>query len=188
MSVTTAPETDECEQCDSTFQISHAVEGNYCSAKCYYRSKGEGPLAQLRHDHTVCGTCFARLKETQRPSDDYLRRAAVPPSIREVFVGFEYPTPNAEHAETTIDAGEYGIHDRVTTGLGCRCGATDTHEPDATLERVEGAAVVVNLLRQLRRLYDAGSIDHAPSKDGLFDALRDEGRDWEYAIGRCLYG
>lgn len=183
-----------CGNCDELFPLAQAVADAYCSRECYYRDKGEGILADLEHDHTVCSTCFATLKETDHPGDERLERAGVSPLVRDAFVGFESTTPGASQADGAphpADIDELGIlrpTPSTHTPLACECGAIDAGR-DETIERVEGAAVLLNLWGQLCRLYTKGAIDNAPSKDRLFDGLREQNeRDWAYAIGYSLWG
>lgn len=174
----------ECSHCGGERTPSASVAGSYCSTRCFYAAKGAGILDQLRRDHTVCSTCFARVKTIERPSDE----------APEAVVGFEYPTKHATHGDAVIRPDDADVetypdpNPLIKRTLACRCGAVDLSERDDTIERVEGAAVPLNLLRQLIRLYREGAIDHHPGKDRLFDALREAGREYDYAIGYALYG
>lgn len=174
----------ECGNCDETFPLSQAIADAYCSRDCYYRDKGRGILDDLEHDHTVCSTCFATLKEIEPPTEE----------TPDAFIGLEHPTTNATRADgaphpaDTDDLGVLRPTPSTHTPLACECGAID-NERDEILERIEGASVLLNLWGQLATLYTQGAIDHAPSKKRLFDGLREKNeRDWSYAIGYSLYG
>lgn len=187
MSVDTTPTEQQhvqCGDCGETFPQRLAVDGAYCSRECYYRAKGTGVLQSITDDHKVCSTCFARLKEIEQP----------PERATDAAVGFEHPTTNATRADGAphpADVDDLGVlrpTPSTHTPLACECGAIDNGR-DETLERVEGAAVVLNLWGELARRYARGELDHAPSKERLFDGLREMGeRDWAYAIGYSLYG
>jgi len=182
-----------CGHCEATFPQSTAIADAYCSRRCYYRDKGQGILDDLEHDHTICSTCFATLKETSHPGDDRLERAGVSPLVREAFVGFEHHTEHARNAADAPPAAErdaLGVLRETATHAptACQCGAIE-RDRDETVERVEGASVLLNLWGQLARLFSQGAIDTAPSKDRLFDGLREAGeRDWAFAIGYSLHG
>jgi|GEM_PF-4367273 len=173
----------QCAHCDGPRDPNASVAGSYCSTECYYRDKGEGILSELEHDHTVCSTCFATLKEIETPRQD----------DPDCYVGIEHPTVNATRADGAphpADTDELGVlrpEPSTHTPLACRCGAIE-NERDETIERIEGADVLLNLWGQLCRLYTQGAIDNAPSKDRLFDGLREQGRDWAYAIGVSVWG
>lgn len=70
---------------------------------------------------------------------------------------------------------------------GCQCGNVDHRHRDDVLERVEQHDVLLNLLYVLFILFDESRVAHRPSKDALFNSLREHGRDWEQAIGRAIY-
>ena len=110
------------------------------------------------------------------------------PVAADAVIGRQSPTDRTVIVtdEQPVD-GERDWHRRRLRRWGCRCGNIDHRDHEAALERSEGAAVVLNLLRTLLVLYHEGTIEHRPSKDRLFETLREHGRDWNLAIGRCLY-
>lgn len=184
MSVINASERQEteCKQCSVPYK--HGYNGAYCSADCLYRSKGEGILSDLEDDHKVCSTCFSTLKEIEEP----------PERATDAAIGIEHPTVKATRADGAphpADVDDLGVlrpTPSTHTPLACECGTIDNAR-DETLERVEGAAVLLNLWGQLCRLFTQGAIDDAPSKKRLLDGLRERGeRDWAFAIGYALHG
>lgn len=198
MSVTPAREGTthvECGQCRETFPDNEAVRDAYCSRECYFRSEGSGTLEHIRKDHTVCPTCFSKIKEVEKPPEG--TSLVIGPvdhdadganhHAKDVLIGFQSRTQHAEHVETNLREALFSISETVVVSLGCKCGTPSGYEPDETIERVEGSRVVLNLLRELRQRYAQGELDTQPSKDQLFDALREQGRDWEYAVGRALH-
>lgn len=187
-------DTDECEYCGEEFAIIAAVEGNYCSTGCFYREKGERVLNQIKSDHRICATCFRRIKEVEYPPGDISVAVPTPDpphgdgdtdGVKDVLIGYQYPTPSTEFAidDTSTDA--YRVQERRRWS--CECGTVDPSERDDILEDVEIEAIVPNLLQTLRFLERSGAIQQRPQKDRLFEALREEWRDWAFAIGRALY-
>lgn len=186
--------TDTCEHadCDAEFVVEHAIRGNYCSAECFYRHKGANVLDEIRRDHRLCATCFRQIKSVERPGGVSLK--VEPPDhegaaggVRETIIGRQYPTEHTTWGLDVHQLDDYVILDR--TRWSCECGTVDPSERDDIIEQVEldDNGIVGDLLETLHFLERSGAIDRRPSKQRLFEALREEWRDWEFAIGRCLY-
>lgn len=110
-------------------------------------------------------------------------------------VGFQYPTEFTTFGEDlTPEERRRRLEDQPTANRsmrgtwGCECGAVDLADHDRTLELVEGHFVFLNLLRCLLTYYREGAIEQRPSKDRLFDAFREHGREFDLAIGEALFG
>lgn len=159
----------ECEQCGDTVDRA----GAYCSPECRLTRQGENILNTIRNDHTVCATCFRRLKVVDRPSDDWLRANSLGEITREAIVGFEYPTPNRHQ--------DHGVSY-------CECGTVEHHADHEFLKHLEANAVVANLLQVLRQMYDDGQIEDPPDERALVEALVRSDWDWPLAIGTSLNG
>jgi len=170
-------DTETCnhDDCETTFAVEHAIRGNYCSAGCFYRQKGANVLARIRQDHRLCATCFRQIKTVTPP----------PKRAPECAIGTQHQTEHTVWGVDDVSDDPYVTLDRQRWS--CECGAVDPSERDAILEDVEIEAAVPNLLRTLHFLDRSGQIDRRPSKERLFNALREAWRDWEYAIGRALY-
>lgn len=187
MSVQSAPETYTCSHCNEEYNDVEKVEGSFCSHQCYYRNKGQKALSQIESDHRWCATCFREVKTTWKPS----KKLVIGPAdheqdvhYKDVLIGYQHPTENMVWA--TDDTGE-GAERREYQRWGCRCGNIDLSSRDEILEAVEIDQLVARLYWCLDSFASKDALDASPDKDELFDALREEWRDWEYAIGRALY-
>lgn len=193
MAAATVSETEsaECSHCDGPRDPHASVHGSFCSTQCWLAHKGEKALEAIQQDHRFCATCYRQIKEVERPSDEQLAAANVPKSVRQAFVGFQYPTPHTAFVEDLkpIDAGTAWDSPRrkVRGVFGCECGTIDHRVSDDTLQSVEGGAVLLNLLQRLAQLYAEERVAHPPSKERLFGGLS-ETHDLEYAVGHSLYG
>lgn len=192
---TTRATTDECKHCNTSIETFYAP--GYCSEYCFYASKGGNVLeTNVTNDHKFCSTCFRKIKSVSRPGNV---RVHTPPADhpgataqdKNLFIGWQYPTPNMEIAEASIGGSD---GDRLVrperlgyTRWSCCCGNVDPGERDGILEDIELDTIVANLYRSLQDCYDRGAIDHAPDWAELQAALREEWRDWAYAAGRALH-
>jgi hypothetical protein len=189
MSATQHAETYRCQQCGDEHTAEAAVKGSYCSAGCFYRHRGANTLRKIANDHRFCGTCFRRVKETSRPSDDVLLDAGVSSGVREAFIGFEEST---EHAVQAVDEFKSNT-DRNTAlrveglRLSCQCGTVDLSDEHEVLRELDVRESVVALWQALVQLERDGVLQQRPIKDDYFAAFRERGPDWPYAVGRSLF-
>jgi len=181
--------------CDADYQKSAAVKGSYCSRECWLRSKGGGVLSKLRSDHTICATCFRVIKEVERPPEATSVNIPVPDAphdigdddgVKDVLIGFQYETPSTEFAIDDISSDPYRVQERRRWS--CECGTVDPSERDDIIETIDLEETIVRLLRRLHERYELDHLPNQPSKQRLFDALREEWLDWEYAIGSAVWG
>jgi len=207
----------EQQDCDEQFAAPEAVRGSFCSAYCFYTFKGAKALNKIIADHRFCATCFKPIKDVAPPPDEWVERATskldlalthgaafdgepgdqlvidatacpdtVQPVAADAVIGHQHET---QHTTRAIDKDDNGPGaSTYSYRWGCECGIVDPETRDEAIERSEWEAVILDLLRTLSRLAAEGTIARRPSKADLFDALREHGRDWDYAIGRALYG
>lgn len=188
MSVQSTPETYTCSYCSESYPASEKVKGSYCSERCYYQHKGDSALSQIKDDHRWCATCFRPVKTTWKPN----RTLIVEPAdhdqdvqYKNVLIGYQHPTEHMVWA-TTDDAREPADH-RPRQCWGCECGNLDLSTRDETLEDVELKQLPARLYWCLQAFAETGALEAEPDREQLFDALREEWRDWPYAVGRALY-
>jgi hypothetical protein len=169
-------ETNTCEHCETEYPAHTQVRG-FCSVGCFYRHKGANILDEIRRDHRLCATCFRQIKTVMPPAKD----------APECAIGQQYQTEHTVWGVDDVGSDAYRPLDRQRWS--CECGTVDPSERDDIIEQVEldDNGIVGDLLQTLRFLERSGAIDRRPSKQRLFEALREEWRDWEYAIGRALY-
>lgn len=177
-----------------------AVGGSYCSADCFYRHKGRKAISEIKRNHKWCATCFRPVKSVLPPDED----------CPDFAIGWQFPTEHTTHAEHEATRSQHAVAadgsvqrqrpdvddaqpaDRVPyTRWSCECGNVDLSERDELLEMVEIKADRVGLVRTLLYcLYDLhadGVFERPPDRDRLFDAIRENYADWEYAAGRALH-
>lgn len=185
----------ECNHCGQWRNPNADVKGQYCCSDCWLRSKGQNVLSELCHDHTICATCFRVIKEVERPPAGTTVSIPKPDAphglgdgdgVENVLIGFQYMTPSTEMAVDDFSTDPYRIDERQRWS--CECGNVDPAERDDILEGVELEETIVRLLRRLEERYEMDHLPNRPDKDRLFNALREEWRDWEYAIGRAVWG
>lgn len=185
----------ECAHCDHWRNPDASAKGSYCSRECWLRSKGSNVLSELCRDHTICGTCFRRIKELERPPEGTSVDVPMPlephgdanaDGIENVLIGYQYQTPATEIAIDDFSDDPYRPHEH--TRWSCECGNVDPTERDDLLEQIDLEETIVRLLQRLRERERDGKLPHRPDKQRLFDALRQEWRDWEFAIGCAVWG
>ena len=206
--------TGTCFSCREEFDLP-GYDGDVCSEECHYRHKGEKAVNILRHDHRLCASFGRWVKTVSRPNEDWKheRSSAVEtvlknggeyhnvdglgialdatdasdrrPTATEQVIGYQYPTENAEHVEKEYAIDEYRV--QYGTGLGCKCGMTNTRETDNILRGIELASVLANYVVVFRELEREGQLDQRMSKDVFFETFKDT-RDIEHAVGKGLHG
>ncbi|GAA0200138.1 hypothetical protein GCM10009000_012740 [Halobacterium noricense] len=121
----------DCETHGKVWEFHH---GAYCSNECEHKHESYKHLRKLKHDHTVCYSCFTQLKTIEPPKPDhafdvtgtgwswdpenewwFLERYGQE-ITKEMAVGFQHRTPEA-------DVGEKQLKNLITTGTICdSCG------------------------------------------------------------------
>lgn len=82
----------ECDHCGE-YSPSHTFfDTAMCSEECRRAADANAILNTLIHDHTVCSTCFRRLKEVEKP----------PERAPSAVVGFQYRTEHADWGEKQL--------------------------------------------------------------------------------------
>jgi len=185
----------ECAHCETWRNPNGDVKGSYCSRDCWLRSKGQNVLTELQHDHTICATCFRVIKEIECPPEGTVVNIPTPDAphnhgdadgVKNVLIGYQYETPATERAVDDFSTDPYRVQER--TRWSCECGNVDPNERDDILEEIDLDETIIRLLQRLRERYEMDQLPNQPSKQRLFDALREEWRDWEYAIGSAVWG
>jgi len=166
---------ETCLNCGEEYDT-FAAPG-YCSKECQHKSTGGDILRHLEHDHRVCSACFRWIKETERPTDDYIRsnRGTVDPMA---IVGFQYETPHADYGTKEIRH----IPRQVETTIVCECGS---HHKDDYLRNMNLRDTIKRFLRAFYRLRDEGQHDKEIDTETLCEALID-GKGWESAVGKAI--
>jgi len=162
-----------CKTCEAEYEYGH--KRGYCSEDCFYRERGESVIRQIKSDHTVCTSCFAKLKTVDTPPTETLRRIGIENGVhsKEALVGFQYRTPNMER--------EHGF-------TYCKCGNIDHYAEIDELRGVDLQDVLVNLWSLLREYYQKDQFgDNRPDKDILFDTLKESDLDFRLALGKSVY-
>lgn len=179
---TSEPPVYECTYCSGERTPHSSVKGSYCSLACYYRQKGQKALARIQSHHAWCATCFKPVKEIEPPTE-YVLQAV---ECDDALVGYQYQT---EHTDRGVDEADLDQWRRlVFTRWSCECGTIDPGDRHEWLSEIDTAETIASLYTCLQDLEATGALDHRPDKTLLFEALREEWTDWEYAIGKCLYG
>lgn len=170
-----ARDAPTCAACRCYVNPRKAVRGAYCSADCYYREKGRKALKNLEKDHRYCRTCFAKVKDLEKPDDD----------APDFVVGYQYGTAAATDACREYDSDSENLRPLVKERLGCRCGTTDLRDFDETLATTDLQTTLINLVAALRQKHRE---DKVPRLDyrRLWDAYGDTA-DLEYSVGVALY-
>lgn len=154
----------ECAYCD---ERTASPVGSFCSPECRRRSKGERFLRLIRSDHRFCSSCFAILKEIERPTDE-IRRQVRGAESSESLVGYEYLTTAAE---------------RGAFGFECRCGSVRGRADETATRRRE--AWLWNLREIAAHVRAEGQTDHGFRLDVFAESLwRTD--DWELSAGRAI--
>lgn len=162
----------QCEnhECENERDKHESVEGSYCSYACYYRHKGLKLLSDIEQKHTHCASCGKRLKEIQKPTELH----------PDVFIGYQYKTPNAEWGEKTYVQNKRW-DDFDTTGTICKnCGTTD--HKDSYLREFHFGDFIKRVLFYFREKYKTGGLESPLNERVFFDSLKD-GFSLEYSLG-----
>lgn len=147
------------------------TDGKYCSTEHRDRDLGSDVLDAIRHDHTVCSTCYRWLKDIERPPESFGRgRADV---IDEAVVGFQYDTED---------------YHQWSGEKFCTCGNVDHKSDNGFIKTSDLKATLVHLMVVIREHRADGRHDHSVDPDELLSALKaqDGDLDWEIAIGRAV--
>jgi len=172
------PETD-CEFCGESFEIGYNAE--YCSKECVHKSRGESVLNIIKHDHRFCFSCFTKIKEVERPTDEQLRQIEGQHSA-DAVIGFQYKEPEADIGEITAKADTI---DTVVTGIVCgNCGTTDHRDSFQRDLSVKQAAK--RLRERVKETREEGQHSFDFSTEAFVEAWNESGGDWEYALGVAL--
>jgi len=202
MSAASQYRKSDCVSCGTTYR--EGYDPQYCSQECYFSRTGRNVLNRIQSDHRHCSSCFARIKSTSGPSEEWEEQRGDPyyrsldlggevtgntygdlvldytdvsdtlPVATDSVIGFEYHTKHA----VRVNAGKHAI--------GCECGNIDLRTEVTPCRRADLTQTLVNLVALLRRYYDEGQLDEKPDVDALFTALKQSGGDFPYAIGLSL--
>lgn len=212
MSVQSTPPTDTCPSCNQEFQIAAAVNGSFCSRKCWLTHRGEKALKTLRHDHRLCSTCGARIKRTEGPSQAWADERGSPyettlnhggelhntplgmaldateasqrkPIAVDSIIGYEYHTTDATEG---VDGEERPTGEATWTRISCTCGNVDPSEEIEELREIHTARTLANVYKRLVEKYDTGELDQRINKQRYFDAYKDTS-SLAYAVGVGLH-
>jgi len=180
--------TCQSPRCDEQGHKWEFRDRQYCSTECFYVGEGADVFANILKNPRICPTCFRQVKTIDRPNDDELESIGVPKTVRDIFMGYQDPTEATETSEYCETPAENSAKRKRRPTWGCQCGTLDHRSRSEGIERAEGVTVIRNLLRVLLSAQERGAIDADVSEAAFFAALRERGRDYEYAIGRALYG
>ncbi|GGM64409.1 hypothetical protein J2752_000434 [Halarchaeum rubridurum] len=210
-------QTDECarDDCDVEFDVHRgAVAGSYCSRDCAWRDQG-GVLKTIVHDHRFCATCFARIKETVSPDDDWRERhaSALESALDQggefvageggqmvldatdcdhhrvtsvdAVIGVQYLTDQADHGLRSLPSPD--ASDRATWAPICQCGNTDHSHHEPEFDGEDTVARAYNLIALLEFLRDEDKAPRSPDGAALMRNVRVDGEvSWRRAIGAAL--
>jgi len=171
---TTQHHKSTCKACETDFDVFYTP--GYCSEECFYRSKGQSVIRQIKNDHTYCTSCYAKRKVVDKPPEEFTQKLKAYNGFESAqsVVGFEYLTPNVKQ--------DHGF-------LYCKCGNIDHHAEIEELRSIDRQDVIVNLWTLLKEYYQENQFgENTPDKDVLFDTLKESEFDFEYAIGVAVYG
>lgn len=205
-------ETYLCEACGHPTPASATIAGSFCSTQCHARHRGQKLLNKLREDHTYCYTCFARLKTTEEPSEQWTQEKAsrvvtaldqgatfVPgPGGQMVLdatrceysevvdvnqiTGFQYGTEHSTRGVIEDPVDDYRVIERE--GLICRCGNTHHRNREEAIQTARIVEVARNLTESLHELQEAGVHDYDLDGRVLVKALRAQvdQEGWDFAL------
>lgn len=195
-------ETYQCETCGGQTPAHAIVAGSFCSTECYARHRGQKLLNILEHDHRFCFTCFARLKTTERPSEQWTMDKAsrvksaldqggeFAPGPRgrlvldatrceynktvdiQQIIGFQYGTKDATRGVIEDQIDDYLVIERE--GLICTCGNTHHRNRETVIQHSDIKVVARNLLHSLEVLRREGVHDKHIDPHRLIQSLRDQ--------------
>jgi len=195
-------QTYNCEHdpCQGVRTAQGSVQGSYCSHECYLRAQGQALLNVIKHDHRYCYTCFRRLKDVHRPSEEWQDRKTQPVEIAldqgaeftsgpdgileldasecvyrkaidpESVIGFQHWGEHATHGEVRIERPD-GVPDDTRIGLVCTCGQTNHADRDDIIQGADIKAVVEHLHATLEALGEEGQHSTHVDLDTLVDVL-----------------
>lgn len=210
----TAQHQRECDypECGKTRKKWKLYHG-YCSDACRHRAKGTEVLEYITHEKRLCATCFRPIRQIDTPSTDWIdahssmvskaldhgarlttAEDSDPSQLGGVNLQSELDYTTVTYGKRPIDADavigrQYQTEHTIRTpwGWACECGNTDHRHREPSIIDVELEAVIMFLYQALVKLFREGHIEQSPSREALFEGLREEWKDWEYAIGRCLH-
>lgn len=166
-----------CAYCGGARDPYDSIEGSYCSERCYYRERGERILNQIEANHTLCATCFGKIKDIEPIPDSYCEYAD----------GYQHKTEQTEHVIDEFSGPGETNHRIQSTRWGCDCGCVNPRDVHAEIQNANLKTCIENCLYALYYLHERGAIPFPPSRQDYFDALRKHWRDAAYAIGRAVY-
>lgn len=185
-------ESYECTACGDDYPAGSAYAGSYCSDVCYHQHKGRDVIRDIKQDQRWCATCFRPVKEIEQPPSTKTLFVEGPRGRddetlqKDVLIGHQHPT---EQTRWVVDEQEMpnAFLPLERSRWGCSCGAVNPSTQSAILQRIHAKTVITSLLTCLAQLHDEGNVAHHPSREALFDALRERPFDWAYAAGRAIY-
>jgi len=204
----------ECEREDCTERRPKwELHAGFCSDGCRHRAKGAEVFELIKHDKRLCATCFRSIRVIDTPSDGWIDAhssmvskaldhgaslttadTTEPSQLGGVNLQSELDYTGVTYGKRPIDGDavigrQYQTEHTIRTpwGWSCECGNTDHRHREPAIIDVDLEAVITFLYQALVQLFREGHIEQSPRREALFDGLREEWKDWEYAIGRCLH-
>jgi len=202
----------QCKHCEDNYTT--GFDAQYCSEQCFYREKGSSAQNILKHDHRLCGTCAAILKQIDPPSEEWEHKrqsmqevllengaeliqgdsrieidateATGHRPITDAVIGFQDSTPEATDVLRDSHTDKYSIEQITRTGLGCECGNADTTHTSDILQQADLVRVLSNYVQTFRLLYHEGQLDQMIDKDIFFTEYK-RSQDITYALGKALH-
>jgi len=161
-----SPKPYECRYCGGARSGGTA----FCSEECRIRDRGEKLLRTIKHDHTLCSTCFLQLKEIYRPDPELCYSFRTKSEhIKNAFSGFQTLTPNA-------DMGEFGTE--------CQCGNVDHYAEENSIRRVEpytwNLKIAIEVLKEKGKFPEDETFDIVEFADAFFE------NDLTFSLGKAV--
>lgn len=180
------PETiATCKTCGTDYE--HGLNGAYCSSDCFHRQKGKNILRDLKHDHTVCGSCGR------------VRAEVITPKPKEAFaIDWSYDSGYEAHADGSSSFVNWGQEESHKSAIGfriptenepdgcCKCGTIGKQDTHRFLRDVEPERVCTLIYNRVRELYESEAIDRNPDESILRRTYQQES-DMALAVGRSLH-
>lgn len=191
------------DNCDADEPAGTHPHGAYCSQACADRDRGQGLINTLVTNHRFCGTCFARLKHVDSPTEDWRRKKQEPVEIAaeqggrmiheddgslrfdatpadlemlcdpDSVTGFQHLTENASLGLLHKETPE-GMPDGTRVGVICGvCGNASLNEEHAFLRTQNVTAVVEQFTAAAQVSFEKGDAEHALDEARFKLELRD---------------